>query len=77
MLQIDKNYPKVTVVTVCFNVKEALLLTANNVFQQDYPSLEYVIVDGASTDGTVEPCKTWARNSTNGCLNPIKASMTP
>lgn len=54
MLQTDKNYPKVTVVTVCFNVKEALLLTANNVFQQDYPSLEYIIVDGASTDGTVE-----------------------
>lgn len=55
-MQDDKiiNLPKVTVITVCFNAREALEMTMNNVARQDYPNLEYVIVDGGSTDGSIE-----------------------
>jgi glycosyltransferase involved in cell wall biosynthesis len=46
--------PTITVVTVCRNVLPALRETVASVLSQDYPALEYWIVDGASTDGTVE-----------------------
>ena len=44
--------PKVTVVTVCRNAKEMLATTMQNVADQQYDNLEYIVVDGASTDGT-------------------------
>lgn len=46
--------PRITVVTICRNVLPALRLTVESVLSQDYPGLEYWIVDGASTDGTRE-----------------------
>lgn len=49
--------PKVTVITVCYNAKQALQRTVDSVFSQDYPNLEYIIVDGGSCDGTVEYLK--------------------
>jgi GT2 family glycosyltransferase len=44
--------PGITVVTVCRNALELLRPTVESVLAQDYPALEYWIVDGASTDGT-------------------------
>ena len=46
--------PKITVVTVVWNACEALAKTVASVQAQDYPGLEYVVVDGGSSDGTVE-----------------------
>lgn len=46
--------PLVTVITVCYNAREMLLRTMNSVWAQTYKHVEYVIVDGASTDGTLE-----------------------
>lgn len=46
--------PLVTVITVCYNAREMLLRTMNSVWAQTYKHMEYVIVDGASTDGTLE-----------------------
>lgn len=45
---------KVTVVTVARNACEALKKTIQSVKAQTYPDLEYIIVDGASSDGTRE-----------------------
>lgn len=44
--------PEISVVTVCRNAFEALRVTADSVLSQSYPGIEYIIVDGASTDGT-------------------------
>ena len=44
--------PKVTVITVCRNALPLLRHTVENVLQQTYAPLEYLIIDGASTDGT-------------------------
>ena len=45
---------KISIVTVTFNCIEQLKVTAQNVLRQDYPDLEYIIIDGASTDGTAQ-----------------------
>lgn len=44
--------PKVSVVTVCFNSADIIQATLESVVSQDYPNIEYVVVDGNSSDGT-------------------------
>ncbi len=45
---------KITVITVCFNVAEEIERTMRSVLDQTYDNIEYIIVDGSSTDKTVE-----------------------
>jgi len=51
---MDGTMPKLTVVTVVFNSGQSLEKTIQSVLQQDYPRLEYIIIDGGSTDGTLD-----------------------
>ena len=44
--------PTITVVTVVFNGRESIAKTIDSVFAQDYPCIEYIVIDGDSTDGT-------------------------
>ncbi|RIW14373.1 glycosyltransferase [Algoriphagus lacus] len=48
---------KVSIITVTFNSSETLQDTINSISFQDYPDLEYIIVDGKSKDGTVDIIK--------------------
>lgn len=49
---MDTHSIKVSVITVAYNAKDALIKTMKSVDEQDYHNLEYIIVDGASSDGT-------------------------
>lgn len=45
---------KVTLITVCRNVAPVIKETLESVLGQTHPDIEFIVIDGASTDGTVE-----------------------
>ena len=46
--------PSITVVTPCLNARATLREALDSVRRQRYPALEHLVIDGGSTDGTVE-----------------------
>lgn len=46
--------PKVTIITVCYNAATELELTITSVLSQAFKSMEYIIIDGDSQDGTLD-----------------------
>lgn len=51
---MNSQSPLISVVTVCRNALPMLRSTAASVLAQTYPRIEYIVVDGASSDGTVD-----------------------
>jgi glycosyltransferase involved in cell wall biosynthesis len=51
---MSERDPLVTIVTACLNSERFIEQTVLSVLCQDYPRIEYIVMDGGSTDGTLE-----------------------
>lgn len=52
--------PRISVITVSFNSEKTIEQTIKSVVSQEYDNLEYIIIDGASTDGTLDIIRKYA-----------------
>ena len=50
----NKLNPKISIVTACLNSESTIEKTIKSVLGQSYDNIEYIIIDGGSTDGTLD-----------------------
>jgi glycosyltransferase involved in cell wall biosynthesis len=73
---------KITLITVTYNSEKYLQNAIQSVYNQDYSNIEYIIVDGGSTDSTLSiieqnsTCITkWISEKDNGMYDAINKGM--
>ncbi len=78
----EKNKPLVTIITVVYNSEAVLEKTIQTVINQSYSNIEYIILDGASTDKTLEIIKKyndkidyWCSESDNGIYHAMNKAI--
>lgn len=76
------NYPKISIITVNLNNAVSLEETIQSVLNQNYPNLEYIIIDGGSTDGSMDLIKKyesrlayWESNADEGYGYALKKGL--
>jgi glycosyltransferase involved in cell wall biosynthesis len=72
------NYPKISIVTPSFNHAEFLEDCILSIISQSFPNLEYIIIDGGSTDGSIDIIKKyeshlkyWVSEKDNGLYDAL------
>ena len=55
------NIPKISIVTISYNIVSDIEKTIKSVINQTYTNIEYIVIDGGSTDGTVDIIKKYSK----------------
>lgn len=63
---------KISIVTVCYNSEKHIKTAIESVINQTYPNIEYIVVDGASKDKTIEIIKSYGNKITKFVSEPDK-----
>lgn len=76
------HQPLISIITVVWNGEAFLERTFNSVLGQDYSNVEYIVIDGASTDGTLEIIKQyedkidfWVSEADNGIYDAMNKGI--
>lgn len=76
---IGNSLPLVTVITVTYNAGNLILDCIESVKAQSYPNIEHIIIDGGSTDGTIELIKDrvnfWVSEPDKGIYDAMNKSV--
>ncbi len=60
----DNHHIPFSIITVCFNEAQRIELTCQSVVQQTFQEFEWIVIDGGSTDGTLDILKRYAQRMT-------------
>ena len=71
----ENNYPLISIITVVLNNSSHLQKTLNSIFNQKYQNYELIVIDGKSTDGTVDIIKKNKKKLINGLAKKTKVYM--
>lgn len=73
------EYPTISIITPNFNQAKYIEQTIQSVLSQNYPNLEYIIIDGGSNDGSIDIIKKyehqlayWVSEKDNGMYDAIQ-----
>ena len=64
--------PTFSIITITYNAVRLVEQTLLNVLSQSYPNIEYIVIDGGSTDGTVDIIKRYESGLTYWVSEPDK-----
>ena len=79
----DDCFPKISIITVTYNAEEQLQKTVNSVINQTYKNIEFIIIDGTSSDNTIEILKKfnasidyWVSEPDSGIYDAMNKGLT-
>lgn len=78
---MKKNLPKISIITPSYNQAPFIERTISSVLSQNYPNLEYIVMDGGSNDGTLDILKKnkkkiiWESHKDNGQTDAINQGI--
>jgi len=78
----EKNKPLISIITVCYNSQETLENTIKSVLRQDYDNIEFIIIDGNSSDKSLDIIRKyneyidfWISEKDSGIYNAINKGI--